>query len=445
MHKIHAMKYRLLTFAVALSLAASALAQVTIPASDIGTGTLASGVTITVGSGANITTSGTGAISASNITNNATAQAIKASGSAGIELQNSAGTNVVIVGAGGGTGISLLGNVSAGNITLTGNITGNGTFTTPALGTPVSATLTNATGLPISTGVSGLGSGVATFLATPSSANLISAVTDETGTGSLVFGTSPTLTTPNIGAATGTSVNVSGALTGGSVVTNTITGNPTVSGNLTVSGTGTSTFAGSLHLDGGSKRFRVRDTAILDANYDTLTISAQAQKIFGIGVGAVGGAPAQITINGETNAVAIKGTTTNDNAATGYVGEYVSSTVASGSAVSLTTGVSANVTSISLTAGDWDVTGVLLFNPNAATTFTYLVGGASTSSGTVPGTDAGAQVYNSFSSPVINPRFAIPMKRVSVASTQTVYLVAEAGFAVNTMAAYGRIEARRVR
>ena len=68
-----------------------------------------------------------------------------------------------------------------------------------ALGTPSSATLTNATGLPISTGVSGLGSGVATFLATPSSANLIAAVTDETGTGALVFATSPTLVTPVLG------------------------------------------------------------------------------------------------------------------------------------------------------------------------------------------------------------------------------------------------------
>ena len=51
----------------------------------------------------------------------------------------------------------------------------------------------------ISTDVSGLGTGVATFLGTPSSANLISAVTDETGTGALVFATSPTLVTPALG------------------------------------------------------------------------------------------------------------------------------------------------------------------------------------------------------------------------------------------------------
>ena len=48
------------------------------------------------------------------------------------------------------------------------------------------------------------------FLATPSSANLAAAVTDETGTGALVFGTSPTLVTPVIGAATGTSLSVTG-------------------------------------------------------------------------------------------------------------------------------------------------------------------------------------------------------------------------------------------
>ena len=86
-------------------------------------------------------------------------------------------------------------------ITGTGNVvmSTSPTLVTPNLGTPSSATLTNATGLPISTGVSGLGSGVATFLATPSSSNLASAVTDETGSGALVFATSPTLVTPALG------------------------------------------------------------------------------------------------------------------------------------------------------------------------------------------------------------------------------------------------------
>lgn len=82
-----------------------------------------------------------------------------------------------------------------------------------ALGTPSSGTLTNCTGLPISTGVSGLAANVAAFLASPSSANMAAMITDETGTGANVFATSPTLVTPNIGAATGTSLAVTGALT----------------------------------------------------------------------------------------------------------------------------------------------------------------------------------------------------------------------------------------
>lgn len=102
----------------------------------------------------------------------------------------------------------LSGNFSTGAISLFGGAGALSVGSISNLGTPSSGTLTNCTGLPISTGVSGLGTGVATFLATPSSANLRTAITDETGSGALVFATSPTLVTPAIGAATGTSVTL---------------------------------------------------------------------------------------------------------------------------------------------------------------------------------------------------------------------------------------------
>lgn len=73
--------------------------------------------------------------------------------------------------------------------------------------------------------VQGLGTGVSTFLATPNSANLAAALTDETGSGSLVFATSPTLVTPNIGVATGTSFN---SITGLSSTTPLVAGTATI-------------------------------------------------------------------------------------------------------------------------------------------------------------------------------------------------------------------------
>ena len=86
------------------------------------------------------------------------------------------------------------------------------TLITPILGTPTSGTLTSCTGLPVTTGISGLGTNVAAFLATPSSANLAAALTDETGTGANVFANTPTLVTPVIGAATGTSLTATGVI-----------------------------------------------------------------------------------------------------------------------------------------------------------------------------------------------------------------------------------------
>ena len=119
-----------------------------------------------------------------------------------------------------------------------------------ALGTPSSGTLTSCTGLPVSTGISGLALNMASFLATPSSANLAATLTDETGSGAAVFATSPTLVTPALGTpSSGVLSSCSGyatsALTGLGTGVATFLATPT-SANLAAAVVTTSTGSGAL-------------------------------------------------------------------------------------------------------------------------------------------------------------------------------------------------------
>lgn len=127
------------------------------------------------------------------------------------------------------------------------------------------------------------------------------------------------------------------------------------------------------------------------------------------------------------------------------VGDIITSVIASGSAVSLTTATAANVTSISLPAGDWDVSGVVDFHPGSTTTTTYLQGGISSTSATLGAQDSFFSDTHAIATTSIDAAKVVPTVRLSLSTTTTVYLVAKAGFATSTLTAYGTIRASRVK
>lgn len=164
-----------------------------------------------------------------------------------------------------------------------------------------------------------------------------------------------------------------------------------------------------------------------------------------------------ITINQQgqiTNAVntpivipssAVTGTTTNDTAAVGFIGEYVTAVIIKANAIALTTLVTANVTSISLTAGEWDVTGVIDFTPAATTTTVYMQGGISLTSAATGGQDTSFTNPFSIATTAVDSALPCPIVQLKLSATTTVFLIATASFAVSTLKAYGTIRARRVR
>lgn len=140
----------------------------------------------------------------------------------------------------------------------------------------------------------------------------------------------------------------------------------------------------------------------------------------------------------------ITGTTAADNVVAGKVGEFPSSSVAVGSAVSLTTATPANITSISLTAGDWDVEANGNINYTLATV-SGASGGISTTSATLPTDGSEANSGVQLTGVTTKDTITLPRKRVNVSGTTTVYLVIQSTFTGTSASGYGTINARRVR
>lgn len=336
-----------------------------------------------------------------------------------------------------------------------------------ALGTPTSGVATNLTGT-----ASGLTSGNVT-----TNANLTGDVTS--------VGNATTLTNAPVIAKvlTGYASGAGTVSASDSILTaiQKLNGNDATNANLTgdVTSVGNATTLASVITAGGpTGSATVAPIVTYDAKgrlttVSSATITPAIASVTGWGTGvltavgtAVGSAGAPVLFNGAggtpsslalTNAtlsgVAIAagqfpGETTTGSATAGNIGEYVSSTVVSGSAVSITSGAAKTVTSISLTAGDWDVTGVTSFLPANTTSATILLGSLSLTNNTLDLTPgrvvdlfAGAVIYDGSTA----SHLVMPTARFSLASTTTVYLIAYSVFTISTNSAYGIIRARRAR
>ena len=275
-------------------------------------------------------------------TDGSNGQALVTNGSGTLSFASVTTSAGTLTGAGAGITAFLVTPSSANLATAVTDETGSGslvfantpTLVTPVLGTPTSGTLTNCTGLPVSTGISGLGANVATFLATPSSANLASALTDETGSSSVVFSASPTFTgTATFASATATSVVV------GSAVTITASG-------LTAGAAGIITASSFRPASGyyqsadGTNAFYVYNTSGNVSFQGTIGASqlnsAGGTKVVGL-LGSVASFAGNVNVSGISSFVDV---TANNINATGIV---TATTFSGGLAVGNITGLGANV------------------------------------------------------------------------------------------------------
>lgn len=167
------------------------------------------------------------------------------------------------------------------------------------------------------------------------------------------------------------------------------------------------------------------------------------------GTASATGNPTFVSVAFSPTTGGIVGTATNDSAGAGTVGQFINSVILTGSAVALTTNTAANITSISLSAGDWDVWGTLWLAPAAGTITTTIAVAVSQTTGTMPTTPAigtSIQMIRGLSTAATEVCILeAPTTRISIGGTTTIYLVAYVTFTTSTMGGYGSLCARRVR
>jgi hypothetical protein len=148
----------------------------------------------------------------------------------------------------------------------------------------------------------------------------------------------------------------------------------------------------------------------------------------------------------------IQGVTDASNAAAGYVGEVISSVLLIGSEITLSSLVAANITSLSLTPGDFDVWGEVWFDAAGTTSVSSIAGAINTVSATFPtvpavGTSVACIAFTGLTEVAAGVQQTCPIQacQININATTTIYLNARSGFSISTMKAYGKIMARRRR
>lgn len=147
----------------------------------------------------------------------------------------------------------------------------------------------------------------------------------------------------------------------------------------------------------------------------------------------------------DTGGTQIRGTTTNDAAAIGFVGQYSEASATGGNNFPTSTQFG-DLVSVSLTPGDWDVSILLVTDKNGSTTTAYEMGFSATSGNSSTGLTLGLNyAYLTAGTATDGNSGSIPPYRISLSATTTYYLKYKAIYSAGTPRAYGRITARRVR
>ena len=141
----------------------------------------------------------------------------------------------------------------------------------------------------------------------------------------------------------------------------------------------------------------------------------------------------------------VRGNNTNTASPAGYIGEVLSTNTAS-TGTSLTTGVPANINSLTLSAGNWLITGTVAVDLAGTTTLTGAFGAITTTSATLGTRAVNYSQINSANTVITGGGLDIvcPAQYVSLSGSTTYYLNAQAIFGISTANAYGKIQAVRI-